>query len=188
MRVVSGLARGHKLICLPGDDIRPTSDKVKGAIFSSIGDDITGCAFLDIFSGSGAIGIEALSRSAGEIVFVESEREHVKIIEKNVEHIINAVNEPCYKIINTTALNALNMLSADGKMFDVIFMDPPYRQNLWKDVLESIHKTHLLKSGGIIIIEMAKDEEIPSCEHFEIFKSKHYGKTSVYYIRNFKEN
>jgi len=187
MRVVAGYARGHKLSCIEDKNIRPTADRVKEAIFSTISHEITGGAFLDLFSGSGAIGIEALSRGAKRVVFVESETSHVKIIEKNVEHVSKAIPDPAYKIIQNDAVGAIRALSALNEGFDIIFMDPPYKKELWHEVLVKIYETNLLNPGGIIIIEMAKEETPPLNACFHIFKDKHYGKTSVYYMCILKE-
>jgi len=182
MRVVAGLARGHKLMCLDGEAIRPTSDRAKEAIFSAIGTRIVDSRFLDMFSGSGAIGIEALSRGAEHVVFVEKCVEHAEVVKKNIAHVSKAISEPNYKVLNQDALDALESLCFSGSHFDIIFLDPPYGSGLWKAVLDLIGKSELLNENGIIILELGVDEDEPSLPYFNITKKKVYGNAAVYYM------
>jgi len=184
MRVVAGLARGHKLICLDGEAIRPTSDRAKEAIFSALGMKVQESRFLDMFSGSGAIGIEALSRGADYVVFVEQCAEHVEVIKKNIAHVSKAIglDKPNYKLVNKDAIGALDMLKLQELRFGIIFLDPPYDSGLWKPVLSKLAKLELLDEGGIIVLELGADEDEPALSHFEIVKKKVYGAAAVYYM------
>jgi len=182
VRVVSGFARGHKLICLEGDAVRPTSDRAKEAIFSALGHKVASSFFLDMFSGSGAIGIEALSHGAAFVAFVEAEISHTDIIQRNLAHVSKAISGSNYKVINDDAGRALLAFKSAGTKFDIIFMDPPYKSLLWKTVLNNIYEMNILREHGIVIVEMGKDEPKPVTPHFNIIKNKVYGAASVYYM------
>ena len=184
MRVVSGFARGHKLICLEGVAVRPTSDRVKEAIFSTLSLRVQDSYFLDMFSGSGAIGIEAMSRGAAYTVFVEESNEHIEIIKKNLAHVSKAMPDSDYKLFGKDALSALQAIKVLDLCFDIIFLDPPYKSGLWEPVLSSIYDMGLLNEGGIIVLEMGKDEKEPELPCFDIVKRKVYGATAVYYMEN----
>jgi len=167
---------------MEGDSVRPTSDRVKEAIFSALNDKMLGSYFLDLFSGSGAIGIEALSRGAKHTAFVEKCEGHVRIINKNLVHVSKVIPELNYKILNEDALDALQRLKASNLNFDIIFLDPPYKMDLWKPALLSIYELGLLNKDGVIVLEMSKDEEEPNLPQFSIERKKLYGQTAVYYM------
>jgi len=183
MRVVSGFARGHKLTCLDGIAVRPTSDRVKEAIFNALGTRVQGSQFLDMFSGSGAIGIEALSRGADYVAFVEECASHVDIIKKNLTHVSKAMPQANYKLFNKSALEALHALM--NLHFDIIFLDPPYKSGMWEPVLHGIYEMGLLRESGIIVLEMSRDEKEPMLPYLNIIKTKLYGSTAVYYMETY---
>ncbi|MCL2592390.1 MAG: 16S rRNA (guanine(966)-N(2))-methyltransferase RsmD [Defluviitaleaceae bacterium] len=180
MRVIAGMCRNHRLEAPVGLEVRPTSDKTKGAIFSMIGNDIYDSNFLDLFSGSGAIGIEALSRGAKFCTFIENSLEHVKFINKNLNHVKKALGHENYSVINRDVLEALKVLK---EQFDIIFLDPPYNQNLINKTLEQIYNHSILSDFGTVIIEQDAKEELPNSEFFEIYKNKKYGRTSIYFLK-----
>jgi len=184
MRVVSGLARGHKLISAEGEGIRPTSDKVKEAIFSSLGGKVYNACFLDLFSGSGAMGIEALSRDCSYAAFVEINKAHADVIRQNINHVIKAIPGANYDVFNLDAFEAINMLSKNGKKFDIIFVDPPYGKDEYFSILEKIFTAGVLNENGLLVIENAKENPEPSSKYFNIVKSKQYGKTAVYFMES----
>ena len=176
MRVITGSARGRKLITLDSDDIRPTSDKVKEAVFSSIQFEIEGRCVLDMFAGSGALGIEALSRGAKKTVFCDISKAAVGVINKNLE---------------TTGLkNSATVINGDGisyvnvtkEKFDIVFADPPYGKGLCVKALDVISKC--MNQGGVIVCETAANEELPeNAGEFTVSKSVCYGKVKVTYYR-----
>ena len=184
MRVVSGFARGHKLCSLEGDSMRPTSDRAKEAIFSALGSKVLGSYFLDMFSGSGAIGIEALSRGAEFVAFSELSSLHADIIKKNLAHVSKAIPGPNYKIFNEDAVSALNAIKASSLSFDIIFMDPPYKSDLWEPALKQIYEMGLLNDNAVVVLEVSKDEKEPDSPYFNIIKSKSYGQAAVYYMES----
>lgn len=176
MRVVSGSARGIRLESLEGLDTRPTVDRVKESMFSMIQSSIYGSRGLDLFSGSGALGIELLSRGAISVCFVEANRMAAAIIEKNLERtklfhksrlIVDDVNRALHKL--------------KGNSFDIIVMDPPYLKGYIKTTLLMIHECELLSEHGIIVVEHEfSDPEIEvSIEGFEMLKNKKYGKIGI---------
>lgn len=172
MRVITGTAKGRRLITLEGEDIRPTSDKVKGAIFNSIQFDIEGRTVLDLFAGSGSLGIEALSRGAKKAVFIDLSRDAVRVVNDNLEH--------CKLKNDATVFNgdSLSYLKTTREKFDIIFIDPPYRKQLAQKALSLV--TNVMNEGGIIVCETGFDEDVPeSIGNFTVSKSGKYSKTKL---------
>ena len=152
MRVITGSARGRKLKTPENYDIRPTADSVKEAVFNILQFDIEGRRVLDLFAGTGQLGIEALSRGAAEAVFVDESRESVRIVKENLKTC--SLSAPVFQT------NALDFLRSCGK-FDLIFVDPPYDAGLYKPVLEKINAIDILSEGGIILCESRRETEMP---------------------------
>lgn len=180
MRVVSGRARGTKLITIEGIETRPTTDKVKEAIFSMIQNHIYGGLALDLFSGSGALGIEFLSRGGQKCTFVELNKRAVKCIRDNLEK--TKLDEEA-EIKNTTVDQALE--SSKGRFFDVVFLDPPYHKGFIKTTIEKIVRYELLNNNGIIVLEhhIEDDESKIDYEGLDIVTQKKYGITGVTIFR-----
>lgn len=174
MRVISGKAKGHKLVAPEGLDTRPTTDRIKETLFNIIAPDIYECEFLDLFSGSGSIGIEALSRGAQKAVFVDNGKIALEAIEYNLNHTKLSDNA---EIIRTEVLPAIKMLGSKNVKFDIIFMDPPYMASLYKQTLMAILEANLLKKDGYIIAEHPAKVELPVVEGFKIVRTKDYKKT-----------
>ena len=152
MRVIAGTARRLNLKTLDGLDTRPTTDRIKETLFNMIADGLYDCVFLDLFAGSGAIGIEALSRGAKKAVFVEKNPRAMAYVRENLAH--TRLSERA-ETIQTDALNALSRL--DGQeSFDYIYMDPPYGKELEKRALAFLADSSLLAEDGVIIIEGRK--------------------------------
>ncbi len=172
MRVIAGDKKGRRLVTPSGLETRPTSDKVKEALFSIIQFDLDGALFLDLFSGSGQIGIEALSRGAQKAVFVDMGRQACDCIKKNViavEYLRHA------EIINA---NAEDYLSRCPHKFDIVFMDPPYMQGLVEKVFEKT--TSVCKDSAIIICEVSAGQKLfEECNGFCLGRRYRYGKTEL---------
>ena len=172
MRVITGLARGRKLTTLKGDDVRPTTDLVKEAVFSIIQFELDSARVLDLFAGSGQMGIEALSRGARECVFVDNSAKSIAVVKKNLQHtglISNA------KIITADYLSYLEM---NIGTFDIVFLDPPYSKNMLQKALPKLPGK--MNKGGVIICESPKDEILPeNIENFSIYKRYRYGKICI---------
>lgn len=177
MRVISGSARGLKLAALEGLDTRPTTDRVKESLFNIIGRYLPVSSVLDLFAGSGALGIEALSRACKHAVFVESNPAALEIVKRNVA---SAHVEGRSEIVKC---DAAAYIRRTDKKFDVIFLDPPYSTGLLTLAAEEIRKRSLLNEGGIIVAETDFGGEEPDVVKFEILKRAKYGKTLVIVFR-----
>ena len=179
LRVISGTARSIPLKTLPSSDTRPTTDRVKETLFNLLQDEIYGCSFLDLFAGSGQIGIEALSRGATEAVFIEKNKKACAIIEENLKK--TRFSEKAV-LISKDYKVALSFLS---KKFDVIFMDPPYAANVEADVLQLIDSHDLLKDDGMVIIEAALKKDFSFVEDlpFAIMRTKVYKTNQHVFLR-----
>ena len=182
MRVIAGSARSLKLVTVDSMDTRPTTDRIKETLFNMLSNDIPGCRFLDVFSGSGAIGIEALSRGADMAVFVENSRKAVECINKNLAFTKLADRA---QVLSADAVQAVGMLGRQGKAFDVIFMDPPYGKDYEYDVLNALSHSDIIDKYTIIIIEEALNvplDYIDECG-FETVKVKNYKTNKHIFIR-----
>jgi len=178
MRVITGAARGRKLREPKGENIRPTADKVKEALFSIIQFDIEGRDTLDLFAGTGQLGIEALSRGAASCAFVDESREAMELIRANAEH----CGFGGEKFIQSEALAYIRRA---GK-FGLILADPPYDTGLLDKTLREIFAFDILLPGGIIVCECAADKEpYPAAEPYRLVREYRYGKTKlVVYTKN----
>lgn len=156
MRVIAGTARSLPLKTIEGLDTRPTTDRIKETLFNMLQSDVPGARFLDLFSGSGAIGIEALSRGAKEAVFVENAKNACACIRDNLQF-TKLVDKAT--VMECDSLTALNRLKGKG-VFDVIFMDPPYRKDHEKAVLEALVSNDIADSYTLIIFEASLDTDI----------------------------
>ena len=150
MRVITGIYKGRRLKTLEGSAVRPTSDRMRETLFNILAPRIEGARFLDLCAGSGAIGIEALSRGAGQVTFVESSRKSSTVISENLRHceIRNG-----YTFIARDALMTLKYLAQEKQQFDLIYFDPPYDSELYSPVLWQIARGNLLTEDGILIVE-----------------------------------
>ncbi|SHJ58635.1 16S rRNA (guanine(966)-N(2))-methyltransferase RsmD [Tepidibacter formicigenes] len=177
MRVISGSARGLKLKSPKGMDVRPTTDRVKESVFNIINNRLIDSFVLDIFSGTGSLGIEALSRGAQKCTFIDSSKESIKVIKENIEKA--RVNDKS-EVILSDAISAINKLGVRRDKFDIIFMDPPYLKNLIEPVLEEISKKNILEEDGIIIVEHdTKDELLEEINNLYKYREKKYGNTTI---------
>lgn len=174
MRVISGSARGLKLVSLEGLDTRPTLDRVKEALFSMLTPYIYDAKVLDLFAGSGALGIEALSRGADKAVFVDMLPEAMNIIRENVN---NA--RVCERASFFTKKAADYIKNATEK-FDLVFLDPPYAGNLYEDCLNLLYENELLSEGCVIALEWDSELSRPNIPpYYEILKERRYGRVMI---------
>ena len=184
MRVIAGAAKGHRLETIEGLATRPTTDRIKETLFNIIAFDLPQCRFLDLFSGSGAIGIEALSRGAAEAVFVENAPECQRIIEANLTH--TKLGERA-RLLREDALSALDRLAREGRRFDVIYLDPPYASELYTAVLERIAGGGLLAADGYIIAERSAKLPLTAPRGLTIFREKNYKTTVLTFLSTEEE-
>ncbi|MHC1750421.1 MAG: 16S rRNA (guanine(966)-N(2))-methyltransferase RsmD [Cellulosilyticaceae bacterium] len=176
MRVISGKCRGTNLVAPEGMTTRPTVDRIKETLFNIISFDIPQCNFLDLFSGSGAIGIESLSRGASRAVFVEKDKEALKCICKNLEKTRLTGSAIVY---NEEVLNVIRKLGQKREQFDIVFMDPPYALEQFEMVLSEIVANDLLMPNGYIIVERATERPIKPVESLVCTKEKSYRTTTL---------
>lgn len=176
MRVVSGTFRGLKLETIVEDGIRPTTDKVKEAVFDILQFEIPGKRFLDLFGGSGQIGIEAASRGASEVVIVEKNRKALEVIKRNVSKIQGRLN---IRVINADAFDFLAKLY---DKIDIAFLDPPYKSDLLEKISDRIGS--VMNSEGMIITETASDvQSRVNIGNFNNTKSYSYGSIMINFYR-----
>lgn len=172
MRVIAGKARRLNLKTIPGNETRPTTDRIKETLFNILQPEIPGCRFLDLFSGSGAIGIEALSRGADYAVFVEKNPKACACIRENLS--FTKLSEGG-KLLNMDVLQALRSMEGQAA-FDCIFMDPPYKNELERQVLEYLKDSSLADEDTLIIVEADLHTDFSYVEEFgyELSRSKEY--------------
>lgn len=174
MRIISGTARGRKLKELPGLDTRPTTDKVKESIFNIIQFDIEGRRVLDLFAGTGQLGIEALSRGAHRAVFCDTRREAAAVIRENLAAVGFSDRAEVLQ------RDALAYLASRPGRFDLVFLDPPYHSGMQAKALEAIAAIDIVSENGIIICESALDEALPTLPApYVTGREYRYGKIKV---------
>lgn len=178
MRVIAGKARHIQLKTVDTMDTRPTTDRIKETLFNMIHNDVIDCAFLDLYSGSGAIGIEALSRGAKSAVLVENSRDAILCIKENLQKTKLAAQATVYECDVIEAIKRLDVL---GEPFDFIFMDPPYNNMYEKNVLEALKDTKLVDEYTTIIVEASLETDFSYLEEmgYSVYKRKEY-KTNVH--------
>ncbi|MBQ7339802.1 MAG: 16S rRNA (guanine(966)-N(2))-methyltransferase RsmD [Clostridia bacterium] len=174
MRVIAGLYKGRKLAEFKGFDVRPTSDMARESLFNVLNFRVQDSVFLDAFSGTGAVGIEALSRGARKVVFNDYSKESIKIIKENLAKISNPSN---VEIKNGDAINLMKVRKGE---FDIVFLDPPYNSSNVKEILESARES--IKEDGIIIFEDQKPY-LDEIYGLEIYDQRRYGKAYFSFFR-----
>ncbi len=181
MRVIAGSAGGIQLD-VPKRGVRPTMDRVKAAIFSSLADKIIGEKILDLFAGSGALGIEALSRGAASVLFVEQDRQSIEAIEKNLEktNLKGRVRpQEVFEFLRCSPLT---------ETFGIIFADPPYEktksgERFTEKLLGNERLAQLLQPDGVFVLEKRPGERVPEMELWNVVRAKTYGATEVLFLR-----
>ena len=167
MRIIAGKNKGKKLKTFKGNEVRPTSDRAREALFNILSTEVVGCDFLDLCSGTGAMGIEAYSRGAKSVTFVDSSRDSMKLCLENAKSVG----------ITQTFVNkdAISFIKSAPSSYDIIFFDPPYAFSDIAVVLKEIKNSKLLKSGGLFIYEHDKSPLQVEVEGFSIVDSRKYG-------------
>ena len=181
MRVVAGSAGGIQL-AVPKRGVRPTMDRVKAAIFSSLADRIPGARVLDLFAGAGALGIEALSRGAASVLFVDQDRQSILAIEKNLA---KTKLDGCVR--QQEVFRFLEQAGAREK-FDIIFADPPYErtgigESFTEKLLSNDQLSQLLEAGGVFVLEKRPDEDVPDMKEWKVLRARIYGATKVLFLQ-----
>lgn len=185
MRIIAGESKGKRLECRKGTDTRPTQDSIKESLFSIIAPYIPEAKILDLFSGTGNIALEALSRGAKKAVMIENDKEALKYIIKNINNLGYELKSRAYK---NDCLRAIEILGRKKDSFDIIFMDPPYKDEVCETILKAISKQNLLEKNGIIICEHHKYEDLSEIvDNFKKIDERNYGKKVMTFYKNKKE-
>jgi len=179
--VISGKLRGLKLATLDSDVARPTTDRVKENLFNIIAPFLEGAYVLDLFSGTGSLAIEALSRGSERAILVDRDRDCIKIIERNIS---SSHFEEITKVMNLDYIEALNKLSDGNNKFDIIFLDPPYSKGLIDASLKLIDNLKLVVEDGLIVAEKHIEDIVPDKVGFiKLVRKQKYGKTELCFYR-----
>jgi len=179
MRIIAGSARRTPLAAPKGQDTRPTADRVKENLFNILAPYIAGSKFLDLFCGSGAIGIEALSRGAKEAVFADSSRDAIQALTANLTRA-----KLTGRILPMCAMAAVSMLGNEGQEFDIIFLDPPYGKGLLAPALDALANSTIVSPTGIIVAECHTDEKAPESV-LALQDIRVYGSTQLLFYGDF---
>lgn len=186
MRIITGKAKGVRLATLPGDAVRPTTEMAKEGIFSAIQFDLAGKSFLDLFAGSGQMGLEAISRGAERCTFVDCSEDSLSVVRKNIEKTGFSLQS---KVIRSEYGEFIKAASKRGQSFDYIFADPPYDKDLGPELVKRIIRGGLVNPGGLLMVEGANDvlesSKIPQevLDQIDSIKQYKFSKCYVYFVR-----
>ena len=181
MRVISGNLKGRLIKGFTIDGTRPTMDRVKESIFASIQSKIPNSTCLDLFAGSGSLGIEAISNGANKVYFVDNNSKVTETINKTVND-FSIQNQSI--ILNSDYKKALNYFKDNNITFDVIFIDPPYKMHIINEILLDISNFNLINIDGVVICEVDNDYLKENISNFKMYKIKKYGSTFVKFYKN----
>ncbi len=187
MRIIAGKARGKEIATPKGFETRPVTDMIRESLFDIWQFDIEGADFLDLFSGSGCMGLEALSRGAAQVVMVDASPEPIRIIKQNLERC--GLDKLDYEVIRGDVFNVIPRLARAGRTFDIIYLDPPFTaESIFIPVMEALSDGALLKDHGTVVIRARKEIEMPD----EIgvltkVREKRYGISTVHFYERADE-
>jgi len=181
VRVIAGQAKGRTLRAPKGRGTRPTTDRVKESIFAIISVKLSQAVVLDLFAGSGALSIEALSRGASQAVLVENDPAAAACIKANLA--ATEFSERC-KLLTMSAFRAVTLLTSQSYNFDIVFLDPPYERGMLPKTLAALVAGKLLRPGAVLVAEHSRKEEIdPIMAHLAIYRREVYGDTAVSFLQ-----
>jgi len=166
IKVLGGEKKGQSIFSIVGNDLRPTSGKVKEALFNILGDKIRNAHFLDLFAGSGSVGIEALSRGANHSTFVEKDKKHFQLLKNNIER-VNYQDRSTLYCVDAVKLRPINPL------YDIVFIDPPYASGILEKILPGLGGSVMIRKSGLLIVEHFKKKALEPVYGFLLLK-RHY--------------
>ncbi|MBN1565880.1 MAG: 16S rRNA (guanine(966)-N(2))-methyltransferase RsmD [Anaerolineae bacterium] len=174
IRVIAGTAKGRKLKMVPGDSTRPVMDRVKEALFNIFSTGIQGCTFLDLFAGTGSVGIEALSRGAERVLFIDNDRMAIRTVRENLEHTRLTANA---EVMRTDALAYVQRPAPEA--FEYIYVAPPQYKGMWKTVLLGLDKNpdHVALDGVVVVQIDPSERDDVTLEVLELYDERTYGST-----------
>ncbi len=181
MKVISGLLKGRKIDGYNIDGTRPTMDRVKESLFAMINDYLKDSTVLDLFAGSGNLGIEAISNGAKQCYFIDNNKEVIRVLNKNISN-LNISNSS--KVLLTDWKKFLNEANDKNLKFDIIFVDPPYAYDVYEKILDKVSTLNLLNDNGIIVLEHSNLKLKDTYNNLTLYKSKKYGNKSVNIYKN----
>ncbi len=177
MRIISGTSRGRRLAALRGHSVRPTSDRIKESIFNILGKEIEGKVVLDLFAGTGNLGLEALSRGASQAIFVERARDALRMIQRNL---LQCRFSDQAEVIPKEVNRAIGLLAARSASFDLILMDPPYEKGWVQRTLLKLNRHNIYHEGSILVIEHSRREPLPQrTGKWTVIKQRMIGDTMI---------
>jgi 16S rRNA (guanine966-N2)-methyltransferase len=180
LRIIAGDLKGKRLYSVRNRSIRPTADRLRESMFDILSQRVLDAVVLDLFAGTGALGIEALSRGAESVVFIDNRKEALSVLKRNIN---SCMLDQKANIVKWNIRQNLNCIKSQKHHFDLIFLDPPYDNNLIKPTLFNLDKSHSLKKGACIVIEHSLFEPIPTdLFAFELLDQRKYGKTLVSFL------
>jgi 16S rRNA (guanine(966)-N(2))-methyltransferase RsmD len=187
MRVIAGKARGKRLKAPPGSSTRPVTDMIKEALFNVWGERLEQAVFLDLFAGSGSIGIEALSRGARTVIFVDNSAAAVSVIKDNLD---NCKIAEGFEVYRNDVFRALSILQSRGTRFDLIYVDPPFtNEAIFDKVLHVLDQADILAPNGVMVIRTFRKKTLPMyLEHLYKYRSNDYGESVLHYYRSREED
>lgn len=186
MRIIAGEYRGRKLEAVPGSKTRPTSDKVKESLFNRIGPFFEGGRALDLFAGSGNLGIEALSRGLDQVIFIDQQKQAISTIHKNLE-MLNLTDQA--EVYRNDAFLALKALKRRDLTFDYIFIDPPYKKGFYQKIVKAIDEYGLAHLDTLLVLEHETDLKLPEeISGFKQVRSEKYGGITAITLYQRKED
>ena len=189
MRITGGSARGRQLVTPKSGSrvIRPTGDRVREALFNILAQDIPGSTVLDLYAGTGSFGLEALSRGAGAVFFIDQSKQALELIHTNVKNCF-PTNEAVLLRADLSRGDSIGRLQkkfGPDLLFDLIFLDPPYEKKLAETTLEMVEQSGILQRGGVTLVEERKTEQLPQqCGAFQLVDQRVYGETGIWFYRH----
>jgi 16S rRNA (guanine(966)-N(2))-methyltransferase RsmD len=182
MRIISGEARGRTLFAPPGDQTRPTSDKIRGSLFNILNGCIEDAEVIDLFGGTGALALEALSRGAARAVISDTNRAAIECIRRNAGNVLKDALAERALILKADYRSAIT--GVKGRQFDLVFLDPPYRMlDVYADAVARLDEQGSLREDVIIVAERRGDAVVAFPEGFEIYDTRAYGETAIDFVR-----
>ena len=188
MRIISGRGKGRILKSPSVKKIRLTSDRVKEALFNILGERIVEAYFLELFAGSGSVGIEALSRGAKAVVFVDSNNQCIRTIKENLEHLGFGTCTKAVTLLRLDAFKAITFLHKQRQKFNIIFLDPPYYRGWVKKSLINLARYDILKRNGVIVAEHSRRDSLPqNIEGLRLIQQRRYSDTILSFYKKSRE-
>ncbi len=182
IRIIAGALKGRKLATVPGVETRPTAERVRESIFNILGDSVRGARVLDLYAGTGAMGIEALSRGAESVLFAEDHKAALAALEKNIRA---CSLQSRVDTIRWNILNNLNIIRSHSPGFNLVFIDPPYNKDMILPTLSNLVASRCLDGGARLVLEHSPREPIPAnLPEYKISDQRRYGKTLVSFLIN----